>query len=158
MARQKRSLVAEKKKQPKKRKRVIFQKRNFQNPGHERPGSERRKGKGYHGLAEGSGNYKKGGYVSSRKDRAKRHEAMNERKGNKKTEKYLELLDKKKRRKEAKSAIKKVCETTSGKQRRKINLDPNTIKARNHAVRGKDQYGICHKRSVKDKEKGYMTS
>jgi hypothetical protein len=113
----------------------------------------------------------KGGYASLRKTTtdqgrrgissstnyvtgSKRRQALLAKEHGKKVAKIIGLVDKKHRRGEAKKAVKKICETTSGKLRRKVNSMPVTRKARGHAVRGKDQYGVCHKKQIPDKEHG----
>lgn len=107
------------------------------------------KAKGYAALEAGShGQYNKWGHVTGKK---RRRELLSQKQGKRVTQ-VLGLLDKAHRRKEARAAVKKICETTSGKMRRKVNALPQTRKARSHAVKGKGEYGVCHKKQVYDKK------
>jgi hypothetical protein len=138
MARPKRSAVA-----PKQRKRVkplVFGK--YRHKEWEGPK------KGYSSLDHGSGKRQEAGlgreFLTSSKDRrARKERAMGKHAGG-----MLLMIDKKARQKDAKKAVKQVCENTTGKLRRKVNLLPITRKARNAAIKKKGYYGVCHKKKV----------
>jgi len=105
--------------------------------------------KGYQSLAHGSGGRQAASlgreYLTSRKDRRGRKEAAM----GKHASGMLLMLDKKARVRDAKKAVKQVCENTAGKMRRKINLLPRTRKARKDAIKKKGYFGVCHKKKVK---------
>jgi hypothetical protein len=140
MARPKRSAVA-----PKKRKDPM----KFLKFGKYRPKEWTGPKRGYSSLDHGSGKRQEAGlgreFLTSSKDRrARKEKAMG-----KHASGMLLMLDKKGRQKDAKKAVKQVCENTAGKVRRKINLQPNTRKARKDAIKKKGYFGVCHKKKVK---------
>lgn len=141
MARPKRSLQAEAPKA--RRKRIAL---NF---GKHRPKEWAGPKKGYASLAHGSGKRQAASmgreYLTSRKDRRGRKEAAM----GKHASGMLLMLDKKSRKKDAKKAVKQVCQNTAGKARRKLNLEANTRKARKDAVGRKNYQAVCHRRKKK---------
>lgn len=108
--------------------------------------------KGYAALASGTSSYGKGytynvGYVTGRK----RREEKAQKEQNRKVAKYLEIVDKKKERSDAKSKLKSICSNTMSKHRRKLNAEPWLKKIRNQVPKNKKKVGVCHRKEVPDR-------